>query len=314
MQLTRGLHNLQLAPGAPGHVVTIGNFDGLHLGHAAVIGAVVEDATRRDLPSCVISFEPLPEEYFAAAGAPARLMGLRAKYRQLARLGVDRLVVLRFDRRFSQMEPEAFVERVLVGGLGVRHLVVGDDFRFGRARRGDLALLCAAGERHGFEVSHTGTLSAGHARVSSTRIRELLAGGDLDGAAELLGRPYSICGRVARGQGLARKLGFPTANVGLGGLRPALSGVFAVHAGLDGSEHRGVANLGTRPTVDGTRTVLEVQLFDFDRDIYGRRLAVVFRAKLRDERRFESLEALSEQVRRDAEAARAYFERLKTSR
>lgn len=306
MKLLRGMQSLRTPQ--PGCVATIGNFDGVHLGHAEVIGSVVAQAREQRLCASVITFEPLPQEFLRREQAPPRLMRLRDKCMCIAQLGADRLLVLNFNTALAQLEPEQFVQRVLLDGLNVRHLVVGDDFRFGKARRGNMALLNELAVRHGFGVSPTQTFCSGAARVSSTRIRDLLCTGDFDAAARLLGRCYAIAGRIGYGQRLARTLGFATANVDLGRLRPPMRGVFAVHAMLeDQTELQGVANLGTRPTVDGVRLVLEVHCFDFARDIYGQRLRVVFRHKLRDEQKFASLEELKRQVQLDQAAARAYF-------
>ncbi len=306
MKLLRGMQSLR-AP-QPGCVATIGNFDGVHLGHSAVITSVVERAREQALSACVITFEPLPQEFFRPHDAPPRLMRLRDKFVRIRALGVARLLLLNFNTRLAELEPEAFVERVLLDGLNVKHLVVGDDFRFGKGRRGDMALLTRLAETRDFAVSPTETLRSGAQRVSSTRIRELLGGSDFAGAARLLGAPYAICGRVVYGQRLANTLGFATANVDLGRVRPPLRGVFAVEATLqDGARLQGVANLGTRPTVSGERLVLEVHCFDFAADIYGQRLSVCFRHKLRDERKFASLPALQQQVHADRAAAQAYF-------
>ncbi|MDH3451989.1 MAG: bifunctional riboflavin kinase/FAD synthetase [Gammaproteobacteria bacterium] len=308
MELLRGMQSLREPQ--PGCVATIGNFDGVHLGHAAVIGSVVAKARRTSLRACVITFEPLPQEFLRPAQAPPRLMRLRSKFQRIARLGVDRLLVLNFNAGLAQLEPQAFVERVLLDGLHVKHLVVGDDFRFGKARRGDMALLQELAATHDFDVSPTETFYNGALRVSSTRVRELLARGDFAGAAQLLGEPYAICGRVGYGQRLAQTLGFATANVDLGRVRPPMRGVFAVQAELeDQTQLRGVANLGTRPTVNGTRLILEVHCFDFTGDIYGQHMSVTFRQKLRDEQKFASLQDLQRQVHVDREAAHAFFAR-----
>ena len=307
MELIRGHHNLR-SPHR-GCAATIGNFDGVHLGHQAVLGQLSEKAAELGLPTVVVTFEPHPQEYFGGDRAPPRLTRFREKIQTLRRYAVDRVLVLRFDARLAQMPAEAFIERILVQGLGVRYLVVGDDFRFGHQRQGDIGLLRAAGLRHGFQVVNMHTFEIDGARVSSTRIRQALAGGALGTAEKLLGRCYRISGRVAHGDRRGRTLGFPTANIhvhGPGGSRqcaPArlpLRGVFAVDVyGLADEPHRGVANIGSRPTVDGRRCLLEVHLLDFAGDLYDRHLQVEFLKKLRDERRFESLAALREQIHRD---------------
>ena len=306
MELIRGLHNLK--PRHRGCAATIGNFDGVHRGHLAVLDQLREQATALGLPDTVICFEPTPQEYFAPRQAPPRLSRLREKLGVFRDHGVERVLCLRFGPRLAELDADAFIERVLVQGLGVRYLVVGDDFRFGKGRRGDFALLAEAGERHGFPVVATATFSVDGQRVSSTRVREALAAGDLALAERLLGRPYCISGRVAPGDRRGRDIGFPTANIHLHRVASPLRGVFAVRMlGVDDQPRPGVANLGTRPTVDGTHLVLEVHLFDFDGDLYGRHVDVEFVRRLRDERKFESFDALKEQIQLDARAARAVF-------
>ncbi|PWV59307.1 bifunctional riboflavin kinase/FAD synthetase [Plasticicumulans acidivorans] len=312
MELIRGTHNLR--PRHHGCVATIGNFDGVHLGHRAVLAQLRARGAALSLPVLVMTFEPYPQEFFARDNPPPRLSRLREKLSGLAAAGVDRVLVLRFDERLAQMDPEAFVDELLVRQLGVRHLVVGDDFRFGRGRAGDFALLERCGRRHGFEVVHTPTFELEGGRVSSTRIRELLARGELDAAAALLGRPYAVQGRVAHGAKLGRTIGFPTANVHLHRRSTSLDGVYAVTLQTaDGRRFDGVANLGRRPTVGGTREQLEVHLFEFCGDLYGRAVSVEFRKHLRAEQRFASLDALTAQIERDAQAARAYFRALSAS-
>ena len=306
MELIRGLHNLR--PRHRGCVATIGNFDGVHLGHQAVLGQLAEKAEQLGLPTTVVTFEPHPQEWFFPDRAPPRLTRLREKLTALRRYSVDRVLVLRFDARLAAMEAAAFVERILVDGLGARHVVVGDDFRFGRNRAGDFAFLRAMGARHGFDVVAMHSFRIDGARVSSTRIREALAAGDMDTAEKLLGRPYRMCGRVAHGDRRGRDIGFPTANLHLHRRASPVLGVFAVEVfGVPGEPVPGVANVGVRPTVDGTRALLEVHLLDFEGDLYGRYVQVDFLHKLRDERRFASFEALRAQIRRDVEAARAWF-------
>ncbi|HHH35275.1 MAG TPA: bifunctional riboflavin kinase/FAD synthetase [Gammaproteobacteria bacterium] len=315
MELIRGYHNLR--GHHRGSAVTIGNFDGVHLGHQAVLGQLSEKAAELGLPTVVVTFEPHPQEYFGGDKAPPRLTRFREKIQTLRRYAVDRVLVLRFDDRLARMPAEAFIERILVAGLGVRYLVVGDDFRFGHRRRGDIELLRAAGQQHGFQVVNMHTFEIDGARVSSTRIRKALEAGALGTAEKLLGRCYRISGRVARGDRRGRTLGFPTANIhvhGPGGMRtcvPArlpLHGVYAVDVyGLEDEPHRGVANIGSRPTVDGRRCILEVHLLDFSGDLYDRHLQVEFLKKLRDERGFGSLEALREQIRQDVAQARDFF-------
>jgi riboflavin kinase/FMN adenylyltransferase len=306
MELIRGLHNLRARH--HGCVATIGNFDGVHLGHQAVLGQLAEQAAVMGLPTTVITFEPQPQEYFSHGDVPPRLTRLREKLQALRRFSVDRVLCLAFNRALAEMEPEAFIREVLVTGLGLRYLVVGDDFRFGKGRRGDFAMLQQAGREHGFEVVHMHTFSIDGERVSSTRIREALQAGDLSLAAQMLGRPYRMSGRVAHGNRLGRTIGFPTANIFLHRKKTPVDGVFAVEMfGIEGEPVRGVANVGTRPTVDGTRSLLEVHLFDFSAEIYGRHVHVDFLHRIREERRFDSFDALKAQIMQDAEQAKEFF-------
>jgi riboflavin kinase/FMN adenylyltransferase len=304
-----------------GCVAAIGNFDGIHLGHQAVLGQLAEIAAVHRLPAVVITFEPHPQEFFqeffGRGIAPPRLTCFREKMIVLRRFAVDQVLCLRFDAKLARMDATEFVERVLVHGLGVRSLVVGDDFRFGRNRLGDRALLQDLGRQHGFELVGMHNFDIDGQRVSSTRIRAALAGGDLRAAERLLGRPYRMSGRIVLGDQRGRTIGFPTANVHrhrLIGREHAdlesspLRGVFAVEVfGLEHAPYRAVANVGVRPTIDGEKHLLEVHLLDFDGDIYGRHVQVAFLAKLRDERRFESLEALRTQITRDVLKAREIF-------
>ncbi len=306
MELIRGLHNLRAHH--HGCVATIGNFDGVHLGHQAVLGQLAEKAAAMCLPTTVITFEPQPQEYFSHTDLPPRLTRFREKMKALQRFSVDRVLCLAFNRALAEMEPEAFIREVLVDGLGLRYLVVGDDFHFGKDRHGDFAMLQQAGKEYGFEVVHMHTFSLDGGRVSSTRIREALQAGDLSLAAQMLGRPYRMCGRVAHGNRLGRTIGFPTANIFLHRKKAPIDGVFAVEMfGIRGEPVPGVANVGTRPTVDGTRSLLEVHLFDFSDEIYGSYVHVDFLQRIREERRFESFEALKVQILRDAEQARDFF-------
>jgi riboflavin kinase/FMN adenylyltransferase len=306
MQIIHGIHNLK--PTSDGCVATIGNFDGVHLGHQAVLGQLLEKADALCLPPTVVTFEPQPQEYFRPADAPPRLTRFREKVEVLRRYAVDRLVVLRFAARFSRQSPEAFIQNLLVDGLRVRYLVIGDDFRFGQDRAGDFKMLATAGVAHGFEVVNMRTFMLDGERVSSTRVRAALAAGDLNTAEKLLGRIYRMSGRVAHGDKRGRTIGFPTANIHLHRKTSPLYGVFAVELfGVTGEPVQGVANVGTRPTVKGIRTQLEVHLFDFDHDIYGAHVHVDFLHRLRDEQRFESFAALRQQIWRDAQQARAYF-------
>lgn len=306
MELVRGLHNLR--PGHRGCVATIGSFDGIHLGHQAVLAQLAAQGRERRLPVTLITFEPQPREYFAPQSAPPRLTRFREKLEVLRHCEVDRVVCLRFNSYLAGLTADEFIQRILLDGLAVKYLVVGDDFRFGRDRAGNHAMLEQAGKTHGFPVATTPTYNVGEQRVSSTRIRSALREGDLHTAAALLGRPFWMSGRVAHGDKRGRTIGFPTANIFLHRNAVPVDGVFAVEMrGLDNTPIAGVANVGTRPTVGGTRALLEVHLFDFDRDIYGRHVQVSFLKKLRAEYKFESFQHLKEQIQRDAAQAREFF-------
>lgn len=305
MRITHGFSPL----GTP-HAVTIGNFDGLHLGHKAMLTRLQDVARAQGLPSCVLSFEPHPREFFAPEQAPARLSSLREKAECLRRLGIDRLHVFRFDRTFSALTAEAFIERVLGQTLQARYVLVGDDFRYGAKRAGDFALLQKMGATLGFDAEFLPTVEVAGERSSSTAVRQALAAGELDHAAHLLGRPYSISGRVVHGDKLGRDIGFPTANIQLKHNRPPLMGIFAVElSGLNGSPLPGVASLGKRPTVKNpdAAPVLEVHLFDFNADIYGRRVRVDFLKKLRDEEKYPDLDSLVAQIHRDVAEAKTFL-------
>jgi riboflavin kinase/FMN adenylyltransferase len=305
MRITHGFSPL----GVP-HAVTIGNYDGLHLGHQAMLSRLLDVARTRRLPSCVLSFEPHPREFFTPEQAPARLSSLREKAECLQRLGIDRLHVFRFDRAFSALTAESFIEQVLGRTLQARYVLVGDDFRYGARRTGDFALMKKAGETLGFDAEFLPTVEIAGERASSTAVRQALAAGELEHAARLLGQPYSISGRVVHGDKLGRDIGFPTANIQLKHNRPPLMGIFAVELyGLNGAPLPGVASLGKRPTVKGADAVpvLEVHLFDFNADIYGRRVRVDFLHKLRDEAKYPDLDTLVAQIRRDVDNAKHYL-------
>lgn len=308
MQLVRGLHNLR--PEHRGCVATIGNFDGVHCGHQAVLARLRERAQALGVPSCVVIFEPQPREFFSPATAPARLSRVRDKIELLTAEGVDRVLCLAFNRRLRELSAEAFVQTVLIDGLAIKHLEVGDDFRFGCDRTGDFAFLQQAGITNGFSLEEAVTVEQAGERVSSTRVREALAVADFALAERLLSRPYAIAGRVLHGQKLGRQLGAPTANIQLKRHRVALSGVYLVSIELDGRPWPGVANIGVRPSVAGDGSAhLEVHLLDYSGDLYGQRLSVVFHRKLRDEQRFASLEELKLAIDADIAAARAYWQR-----
>jgi riboflavin kinase/FMN adenylyltransferase len=304
MELIRGMHNLRARH--RGCVATIGNYDGVHRGHQHMIAAVRARATELGVPAAVVTFEPTPREFFEGAAAPSRLTRLREKLAALERYGVDRVVVLRFDRRMQGLGAAEFVDRLLVEGLGVRHMVVGHDFHFARRREGTIETLQTAGATHGFTVEEVGQFLLAGERVSSSLVRDALNRGDLERATHLLGRPYRMTGRVRLGKKLGRELGYPTANLAMHRKVVPLWGIFAVRvSGAGFVDHPAVVSLGTRPTVNGTDPLLEVHLFDFDGDLYGQYLDVDFVARLRDEQKFASLDALVAQMHRDAAAARA---------
>lgn len=324
MELIRGIHNIRQRH--RGCVLTIGNFDGVHLGHQKVIQQVVHQAKKMGLPAVVMTFEPQPREFFTqlalmqkqlpvmktpfAHQAPARLTGLREKYQQLEKLGVDRLVVVQFNRAFAKMTAHDFVHHVLVEQLGVKFLVVGDDFCFGAERQGNFAYLENAAQSADFTVVNTQSFIVAKQRVSSTAIRDALAHGQVQLAQTLLGRPYRLSGRVSHGNKLGRTLGFPTANVALKRLVSPVAGVYVVRVvGIDKEQSfGGVANIGTRPTLNGDACPqLEVHIFDFDENIYGRYIHVQLLHKLRDEKKFGSLDELTTQINLDAQAARTWL-------
>jgi riboflavin kinase/FMN adenylyltransferase len=294
---------------ASGSVLTIGNFDGVHLGHQTMLRQLRAKADALGLPATVLTFEPHPRELFAPDQAPARLTSLREKLALLEACGVDQTYLFRFDRQQAAMSAEEFIERVLIGGLNVKHLIVGDDFCFGKGRRGNFAMLQEFGARYGFTVEALHTVEAGGLRASSSAVREALAKGDLEHAAVLLGRPYAIAGRVVHGDKIGRTIGFPTANVQLKRKRVPMKGVYAVTvSGLDKRQLPGAANIGVRPTVaGGLKPVLEVYLLDFEQDIYGAHVSVHFRHRLRDEIKFESFDALKRQIALDVQATQDYF-------
>ncbi|MBV5310712.1 bifunctional riboflavin kinase/FAD synthetase [Chromatium okenii] len=308
MRLIRGLHNLRSTD--YGCVATIGNFDGVHLGHRAVFKRLLARGRELSLPATVITFEPQPLEFFNPTAAPARLTRLREKLAAINHNGIERVMLLEFNPNLAALPARDFVQQLLIDGLGVRFLLVGDDFRFGHKRSGDYALLQTMGavEDADFTVENLHTVTHNDARISSTRVREALAQGDFTQAQHLLGRAYQIAGRVAYGEQRGRTIGFPTININLHRRFSPLRGVYAVVVhGLGESPHPGVANIGNRPTISGRDDRLEVHLFDFNEQLYGRHLAVEFRHKLRNEQRFESFDALKQQIQQDAAAARAYL-------
>jgi len=305
MLLTHGASDAQLPPVA----LTVGNFDGIHRGHQAMLQRVLAVARARGLQSCVLTFEPHPREFFKAETAPTRLTSLREKLELLAAHGVARTHVQRFDRRFASLAPEAFVEEILAKRLRASWLLIGEDFRFGAKRAGDVPLLKSFGRRYGYEVEVLAAVARAGVRVSSSAVRAALAAGNLAGAEELLGRPYSISGRVVHGRKLGRELGFATANVQLKHNRPPLTGIYAVRVhGVGTASRPAVASLGVRPTITASgRAVLEVHLFDFSADLYGAHMRVEFLHKIRDEEKYSNLDALKAQIECDCEAARTFL-------
>jgi riboflavin kinase/FMN adenylyltransferase len=303
MKIVRGLTNA--CPSDRGCVLTIGNFDGMHLGHEAIVGHLAARGREHGLPTAMLTFEPNPREYFDPANAPARLMRLRDKAARLAELGLDRLILLKFDERLRAWDGNEFIERVLVEALGVRHVVIGNAFRFGKGRSGTVDLLREAGRRHGYEVDEVQAVQVDGERVSSTRIRAALARGDMATVRKLLGRDYRMTGRVMEGRRLGRTLGYATANLRLHRRVSPVAGVFAVRVhGIDGGTRPGVASVGTRPTVGSGEVLLEAHVFDWQGDLYGRYLGVDFVAKLRDESKFPDIDTLVERMHVDARQAR----------
>ena len=318
MELIRGFYNLRHRH--RGCAVTIGNFDGVHAGHQFLVDTVCHHADERQLRACVVSFDPLPVEYFLPADKhPPRLTGLREKATALANSPLDQLLLLRFNRALAETSAQDFIKKVLVEGLDTQYLMVGDDFQFGKNREGDFALLEASGKQYGFTLQKAETVLHSGKRVSSTRIRELLTDGALDAAAELLGRHYALEGRVEYGAQLGRTIGFPTANIGLKNHRPPLRGVFAVEvsilpgagpdkdSGTDSGAINGIANIGIKPTVNGERLSLEVHLMNFSGDLYGQRLRLKFLHKLRDEKKFSGLDELKAAIATDEQNAILWF-------
>ncbi len=319
MRLIRGIHNLR--DRHRGCVATIGNFDGVHQGHQKILDQVIAEARRRGSKATVMLFEPQPQEFFAPDQAPARLMSLRDKLIALREAGVDQVLCVRFDDRFRSLTAEAFVRSLLVEGLGIEYLVVGDDFRFGCGRDGDFAYLQQAGEQFGFAVTDTATCEIDGERVSSTRVRAALEDGDFTLAETLLGRPFSISGRVRHGDKIGRTLNLPTVNLALKRLRSPLQGIFAVTVEGEGFNGQpGAANMGTRPTVNGTENRLEVHLLDYTDagvgkdSLYGKHLSVAFRHYVRAEEKFADLDQLKTAIWQDVEAVRDYFDKTGQSK
>ena len=311
MQLIRGLGNLP--QNLHTCALTIGNFDGVHLGHQAILRHLRTKADELHLPMVVMLFEPQPREYFCAENAPARLMRLRDKLRYLKQAGVDMVIVAKFDRTFADLPAQQFIEDWLVRKLNVKFLSIGDDFKFGAKRQGNFVLLQQAGEKFGFTVEDNRSFCLDALRISSTAIREALANDDLTLTEKLLGRPYRILGRVIHGNELGRTIGFPTANIRLHRQVNPVKGVYAVRVRLkSGAFFNGVANIGTRPTINGVNQLLEAHLFDFQGDIYGQWLEVELCHKIRNEMKFASFDDLKEQIAKDVETAKNIFKTDRT--
>ena len=315
MELIRGIHNIrphhsESDDGRVGTVLTIGAFDGLHKGHQVVLEHLCESARNQTLPSLVVTLEPLPREYFSPLDAPPRLMSIREKYEGLANLGINRLLVITFNDNLRNMQPIDFIKKVFVDGLRVKHIIVGDDFRFGKDGVGNFELLVSLGKKYNFTVENTATIEQKEQRVSSTRIRKFLENADFFSAKNMLGKSYSISGKVIYGDQLGREIGVPTANLELHRLRTALSGVYAVNVKIDNSNEwlQGIANVGCRPTInDSIKAILEVHILNFDKNIYGKRITVRFLKKIRDEIKFESIEILKSQIFKDLDIVKIYF-------
>ena len=305
MELIRGLHNLKSLSGC---VLTIGNFDGVHIGHQEILKKLVKKAKELGLPSLVISFSVTPETFF---GRPkARINNFRDKHLLLESLGVDKHLLIRFNKSFSELRAAEFVNKVLVEKIGVRYCFVGDDFRFGKDREGDFSMLKKMSLEHNFALQKINGVSIGGLRVSSSEIRKMLTKGDFKSAEIFLGRPFSISGKVAHGAQIGRTIGFPTANIGIKRKLSPVLGVYSVHIEHNSKTYTGVCNVGKRPTLGGAKTLLEVFIFDFDQDIYGEYVNVIFRQKCRNEIKFGSFDELKKQIQTDVEKSQEYFKTL----
>lgn len=307
MHLIRGVYSLPEKNS--GCVATIGNFDGVHLGHRAIIKQVSEQGAKLGLPSLVMVFEPQPMEFFQGELAPPRIMTLAEKLAALEECGVDTTLCLRFNQQFRSLSAQEFIQKILVDGIGVKYLVVGDDFHFGNDRAGDFWLLQQAGRQHGFEVVHTNTFELDQRRVSSTWIREALASGDLDTVSQLMGRPFSITGHVNYGQQLGRTINVPTANVYSGKRLLPLKGVYAAEVhGVEQHPLPAVCNVGNRPTVDGGAARAETHILNFNGNLYGRKIKVEFKKFIRPEKKFSGIDELKQAIQADIEAAKSFFQ------
>ena len=303
MELIRGLHNLKKQPGC---VLTIGNFDGVHLGHQELLIKLVSKSKKMGLPSLVISFSVTPETFF---GRPkARLSSFRDKHLFLKSLGVDKHLLVRFNKSFSEISAASFINQILIQKIGIKHCFIGDDFRFGKDRLGDFSMLKNASDENNFTIEKINSVLLDGHRVSSSGVRGLLSEGDFISAEKFLGRPFSISGKVAHGEKLGRTIGFPTANISIHRKLSPVLGVSSVLIQLKSKTYNGVCNVGKRPTLGGSKTLLEVFIFDFNKEIYGEYVTVIFKQKCREEEKFESFEALKKQIKKDVEKSRLFFQ------
>ena len=303
MELIRGLHNLKKQPGC---IITIGNFDGIHLGHQEILKRLVSKSKKMGLPSLVVSFSVTPETFF---GRPkARLSSFRDKHLFLESMGVDKHLLIRFNKAFSELSASSFINQILVGKIGVKHCFIGDDFRFGKGRLGDFSMLKQASYENNYTIEKLNSVLLDGLRVSSSAVRNFLTDGNFTGAEKFLGRPFSISGKVAHGDKLGRTIGFPTANISIHRKLSPILGVYSVLVKLKSQTYNGVCNVGKRPTLGGKKTLLEVFIFDFNEEIYGEYATVIFKQKCRDEKKFESFDELKKQIKKDVEKSRLFFQ------
>ncbi|MDC0470098.1 bifunctional riboflavin kinase/FAD synthetase [Candidatus Pseudothioglobus singularis] len=303
MELIRGLHNLKKQPGC---ILTIGNFDGVHLGHQEILKKLVSKSKKMGLPSLVVSFSVTPETFF---GRPkARLSSFRDKHLFLESMGVDKHLLIRFNKAFSELSASSFINQILVQKIGVKHCFIGDDFRFGKGRLGDFSMLKAASHENNYTIEKLNSVLLDGLRVSSSAVRNFLTDGNFTGAENFLGRPFSISGKVAHGDKLGRTIGFPTANISIHRKLSPILGVYSVLVKLKSQTYNGVCNVGKRPTLGGKKTLLEVFIFDFNEEIYGEYATVMFKQKCRDEKKFESFDELKKQIKKDVEKSRLFFQ------
>lgn len=303
MRLIRGLHNLTQHTGC---IVTIGNFDGVHQGHQKIISRLLSAAKQHKLPAVLISFSPTPHCFFGFE--KATLSNFKEKYQLLSNLGVDEYLLIRFNQTFAQRSAKDFIQQILIAKLNMKHCLIGDDFRFGRDRQGDFALLKNLSKTNDFSVENTQSVFCNKVRISSSKIRDLLSLGNMNAAAQMLGREFSISGNIIYGRQHGRTIGFPTINIPIKRNISPVSGVFAATVEIENNSYQGVCNIGNRPTVDGSKTLLEVHLFDFNQTVYGYYASVIFKQKIRDEQKFDSFEALKQQISLDSQKAKAYFQ------